>query len=273
LELKYFLPERFLTHFLDRASPWTETDPFLVHEGTGRVSYPVTSLYFDSYDLQAFDEKENGQLFRRKVRLRTYEETFSEQVPSFLEIKRRLDAVVVKDRLTIPSGTLNDSVPMSGLLRHLLQHADGDDRIRNEAHMLTGWLNLQSTAIVRYQRYALVSRADPNVRVTIDMGLEGLWRPAYILGELMLRSIGNVNATGMNGISGCYGMLEIKCNRAVPGWFHRLVQDLELMRTAYSKYFLVVSALRPHVFEDCHSRFDSAGGVRCHRPQAPSPQF
>lgn len=263
LELKYFLPERLLRRLLEALAPFTQTDPYLVQEGRGRTSYPVTSLYFDSYDLQSFDEKESGMLFRRKIRLRTYEEEFSESAPCFLEIKRRLDAVVFKDRLSLPAGVLGPSVPMAGLLRYLLAHAREANGTLHEAEMMGGWLNLQSTAVVRYQRLALVGRDDPNTRVTVDIDLGGLWRPAFLLGPMMLRSIGNVIASGCDGVSGRYGMLELKCNRTVPGWFHRAVQQMELMRTAYSKYFLVVSALRPRTPEDCHYRYQNRGGFWC----------
>lgn len=260
IELKYFLPERLLPHFIDRISPYTDVDPYLVREGRGRTAYPVTSLYFDSWDLQAFDEKENGQFFRRKIRLRAYENEFATNDPCFLEIKRRLDSVVLKDRISLPIGLITPDVPMSGLMGHLLRNVEKPDRTFEEAQMMRGWLNLRPTAFVRYQRLALVGKEDPNTRVTVDRRLQGTWRPANIIGTVLMRTIDSLMATGMNGISGRYGMLELKCNNVIPSWFHRAVQDLELMRTAYSKYYLVVLALRPRIVEDCEPRFVSVGG-------------
>ena len=260
IELKYFLPERLLPHFIERLSPYTNVDPYLVREGRGRTSYPVTSLYFDSWDVQAWDEKENGQHFRRKIRLRTYEEEFATNDSSFLEIKRRLDSVVMKDRLSLPKGTITPDVAMSGLIRHILSRVEKPDRTFQEAQMMRGWLNLQPTALVRYQRLALVGKEDPNTRVTVDRHLQGTWKPAHLLGTVPMRTIDALLATGISGVSGRYGLLELKCNNVVPGWFHRVVQDLELMRTAYSKYYLVVMALRPQVFEDCEPGFVSVGG-------------
>ena len=105
-----------------------------------------------------------------------------------------------------------------------------------------------------------MGKEDPNTRVTVDRHLQGTWRPATILGTVPMRTIDSLVATGMNGISGRYGLLELKCNNVIPSWFHRVVQELELMRTAYSKYYLVVLALRPHIFEDCDSSFVSVGG-------------
>jgi hypothetical protein len=256
IELKFFLPDRALNHFVDRLSAYTEVDPYLVREGRGRTSYPVTSLYFDSYDLQAFDEKEGGQLFRRKIRLRTYEESLAPENPCFLEIKRRLDAVVLKDRLGLPAGVLDPSIPVNRLLSHLFERTtEKDSPTYHEARMMAAWLNLQPTAIVRYKRLAFVGRDNPTTRITVDLNMEGVWKPPKVVGDIPLRSIGNINAAGMSGISGRYGMLELKCNRNVPGWFHRAAQDLELTRTAFSKYYLVVSALRPQVMEDCDGQY------------------
>ncbi len=218
--------------------------------GLGETAYPVTSLYFDSMDLMAFFEKADGQHFRRKIRLRTYHREFSRDDASYLEIKRRLDSVVIKDRLKVPADTFTPSIPMSALLRRIFEHAEPEGPTENEAHMMAGWLNLQPTALVRYQRYALVGKEDPNTRVTVDRNLEGIWSPPALLGPLNYRAIDNVLAQGMDGIAGKYSILELKSNYMVPAWFHDIVCELELMRTAYSKYFLVVWALRPQLVED-----------------------
>jgi VTC domain-containing protein len=257
IELKYFLPYRWLDHFIERVSRRTNVDPWLVKEGMGRVRYPVTSLYFDSYDLSAWDEKENGQFFRRKIRLRAYHDEFSKQSPCFLEIKRRLDAVVIKDRIGLPPGILTAEVPVNRLMPYLLSKAREQDPTALEAHMMLGWLNLQPAAIVRYQRYALVAKEDPNTRITIDHHIQGVWKPPAILGDVPMRAVDNLNPTGMNAISGKYALLEIKSNNVIPGWLHQVIQDMELSRTAYSKYYLVVLALRPSLLEDCDELFAS----------------
>ncbi len=255
IELKFFIPYRQIEHFVERISRRTDIDPYLVKEGHGRTRYPVTSLYFDSWDLQAWDEKDGGQFFRRKIRLRTYEETYSETAPCFLEIKRRLDAVVLKDRIGLPAGVLKLDMPPSWLLRHLLASAEKQDATALEAHMMLGWLNLQPTAIVRYQRMALVAKEDPQIRITVDHNIQGVFRPPTIMGDIPMRNVDNINATGMNAISGKYALLEIKSNNVIPGWLHQAIQDMELNRTAYSKYYLVVLALRPSLMEDCDVRF------------------
>ena len=261
IELKYFLPYRYLDHFVERVSRRTDVDPYLVKEGLGRTRYPVTSLYFDSYDLAAWREKEDGQFYRRKIRLRTYTEEFSQDAPCFLEIKRRLDAVVLKDRIGLPAGVLTPDTPVNRLLPYLLANAEDLDVTAHEAEMMRGWFNLQPTAIVRYQRTALVAKEDPNTRITVDHNLQGVFRPANILGTVPLRGIDNINATGMNSLSGKYALLEIKSNNVIPAWLHEVIEDMELARTAYSKYYLVVLALRPGVVEDCDPYFVEEGDL------------
>lgn len=261
IELKYFLPYRWLDHFVERVSRRTDVDPYLVREGLGRTRYPVTSLYFDSWDLAAWQEKDGGQFFRRKIRLRAYEEEFSEETPCFLEIKRRLDAVVLKDRIGLPAGVLSDDMPPSRLLPYLLDRAKHRDETVAEANMMHGWLNLQPAAIVRYQRTALVAKEDPNTRITVDHDIQGVFRPPTIMGTVPMRGVDNLIATGMNAISGKYALLEIKSNNVIPAWLHEVIQDMELARTAYSKYYLVVLALRPGVVEDCDVAFADEGDL------------
>ncbi len=259
LELKYILPERYLEHIIEWITPFTEVDPYLVKEGRGRTSYPVTSLYFDTYDLFCLDEKEAGRRFRRKIRLRSYEKEFAEDVPCFMEIKRRLDFVVLKDRIALPRGLLTADVSMNRMLDYLLKNATERDETWNEAVMMNSWLNLEPSAIVRYQRYAFADSTDPSTRVTIDLDIEGSFRPPALVGTVLLRSIDNLMATGITGISGRFGILELKCNHLIPWWFHAMVKELELMRDAFSKYFLVVLGLRPQIYEDCDDRFQEAG--------------
>ncbi len=232
MEVKYLLPDRLAPSFLDRIAPYTEVDPFLVASGQGQTQYPVTSLYFDSIDLHALAEKDAGLLSRRKLRLRTYGEEFSERASCFLEIKRRHDFVVSKDRLALSVGRVSHA-PTEDLLSHLLHRIEADARVTAEANILHRRYNLQPTALVRYLRIPFVARHDRRFRITVDRDLAGFWRPARFLGPVPLHRclIG-------------YSVIELKWNHAVPSWFHAAIQDFNLVRTAFSKYAVTVLSLR-----------------------------
>ena len=96
-ELKYVIDEskavairRFLSAHL-RPSPHNESGPFAGH--------PVISLYLDSPDLVFFRQAFTGHRNRTKLRIRFYDGDCNR--PAFLEIKRRVNDVICKDRAMI----------------------------------------------------------------------------------------------------------------------------------------------------------------------------
>tara|TARA_Y100000310_G_scaffold315782_1_gene366726 strand:+ start:2281 stop:3048 length:768 start_codon:yes stop_codon:yes gene_type:complete len=232
-EFKFVLPDRLIPALIDRIAPYTQPDPFLVEEGKGRTKYPVTSLYFDSADLYSLYEKEAGLLSRRKVRLRTYEEEFSSSSYSFIEIKRRHDCVVSKDRLSLSIGQLDASLPMHGLLDHLLKRVEASEEVTHEANVLHGWYNLQPTVLVTYNRQPFVGMQDRRFRITVDSNLRAVWKPSTLLGSPLY----SLCTPG-------HSVLEIKSNHALPAWFHDIIFDFQLTRTAHSKYALSVENMR-----------------------------
>lgn len=237
MEIKYLLPDRYLEQFMDHLMPYVKPDPFLEMEGKGRTVYPVTSLYFDSIDLQSLREKDAGLLSRRKLRLRTYEEEFSEQTPAFLEIKRRHDFIVSKDRLSLSVGHLTSAHPMEHVLGHVLKRVEASEEVTAEAEVMRSWYNLQPTAFVSYLRAPFVGKHDRRFRITVDRGLRGMWKPPRLMGSLPLRPC-------MSG----YSIIELKCNHSAPAWFHDIVQDFGLVHTASSKYAMTVLSLDPLFF-------------------------
>ncbi|MBI3336886.1 polyphosphate polymerase domain-containing protein [Candidatus Peregrinibacteria bacterium] len=228
VEIKYRVPDRVVPSFMEAISPYVSLDPYLAE---GLDSYPVTSLYFDSLDLKSLYEKDAGLLSRRKVRLRTYHPTFATGVPCFLEIKRRHDCVVSKDRLVLADG-IREACSLSQVLKSIFQR--NTDGVAREAQILASWYGLQPMAFVRYRRIPFVGRHDRRFRVTVDTHLEGAWRPPYIL--------------GFEGFRECLpgeSIIELKFNHAVPDWFHAVLQDFDLVRVSNSKYLTTMQSLRP----------------------------
>ncbi len=238
IELKYLLPERLLPMFRDRIAPYTQRDPFLVEHGVKDESYPVLSLYFDSVDLHFLQEKEAGLLARRKLRLRTYDTEFSPRSRTFLEIKRRYDATVSKDRIRSNLEGITTGMPVTGLLDSLLHSAEADDGVLSEARLLQSAYNLQPTTLVSYHRHPFVGRHDRRFRITLDHRMSAAWKPRQLLHEDMLTPI-----------HPGWSILEVKFDHAVPAWFHDIVEDLELTRTAYSKYAWATIGMRQRMAE------------------------
>ena len=96
-ELKYTVDERLAQAIRGFASA------YLMPDKHGRRSqnyaYPICSLYLDSPQLTLYRATVDGHRSRFKLRIRFYDD--SPQTPAYFEIKRRVDAVILKERATV----------------------------------------------------------------------------------------------------------------------------------------------------------------------------
>src|SRR3989344_8614882 len=100
-EFKYLLTklqaEDILADCLVNNLQW---DPYVRDQE--HKSYQVNSLYFDSDNYKCYNEKLSGLKSRFKVRIRSYGDIGVET--GFLEIKKKEDALVMKDRAAMDLG-------------------------------------------------------------------------------------------------------------------------------------------------------------------------
>jgi hypothetical protein len=94
IELKYLVDWRQREILLNAFRPYLEAAAHTDERG----SYPILSLYFDTPSLLFYDEKLDGEMLRTKVRLRGYGVELPQLAPCFLEIKRKVDARIIKYR-------------------------------------------------------------------------------------------------------------------------------------------------------------------------------
>ena len=94
LEYKYQVPVSALPALREQLNLFMIKDDY-VQEDTGQ--YSVRSIYFDTYALDYYYQKESGIQHRRKMRLRGYNQR-SEHSQAFLEIKRKDNMSISKAR-------------------------------------------------------------------------------------------------------------------------------------------------------------------------------
>lgn len=78
-------------------------------------SYPIHSIYLDSKQLSTYRDTLNGNRNRFKLRVRYYENASTK--PVFLEIKRRMDKIIVKKRAIVHRSAV-DSILLGNAPRH-----------------------------------------------------------------------------------------------------------------------------------------------------------
>jgi SPX domain protein involved in polyphosphate accumulation len=224
-ELKYLLTLEQAELFKDALKAYLLPD----EHNDGR--YLLTSLYYDSPDLRCYWEKVDGVKFRRKLRIRLYDngEPVSDATPVFVEIKQRVDRVTQKRRAVLPYGEAirlcND--------REIPEHAPEDKAVIDEIYAFTWQYNLQPTTIVRYEREALVgSDYDLGLRVTFDTSLSFQTQPLRLHEQPNSLPMLPANQT----------VMEIKVNERIPYWLTELIAAHNLRMVRVSKYCRSIEA-------------------------------
>jgi len=193
--------------------------------GDSHGSYQLASLYYDSPDYRFYWEKLDGIKFRRKLRIRQYENgaPLTAETPVFVEIKQRLNRVTQKRRVRLH---LRDALRLCND-REAPDHEPKDRPVIDEV-LSMGWqYDLRPASVVTYARQALIGSAyDIGLRVTFDKDLR--YRTNYL-------ALDDPNA-GQFLFPPEWVVMEIKVNERVPYWLTELVSyhNLSLMRV--SKY-------------------------------------
>jgi hypothetical protein len=224
--------------------------------GHPSLSYPVHSLYVDSEGMRTYWDTINSTKNRFKLRVRFYGD--DPEMPVFLEIKRRINSCIQKQRV----GVRREAVPMvlQGQLPSPLMTFANDPRellaLQNFCRMVQE-MRAKPKMRVSYFREAYLPRADNSARLTMDRQV--LSEPASMvrLSAQMLSPL---------VIWGKAVVLELKFTNRYPNWFEDLVRTFELQQCGAAKYADGVSLLSgrvpqhrrmPQAYPDLHWRVGS----------------
>lgn len=217
---------------------YMDWDPYIV--GSGQDHYQVNSVYFDSLDYGCFWDKESGIADRKKLRFRFYNQLSEQNNQVFLEIKRKNDALVVKDRVKLFVEDCSKNCLDSKLAD--LFRADPRNDFLRELIWFKKRNVMRPKLFVSYNRKALVGKVDKRFRVTFDYDIE-----TQLVDDLHFLP-GRVRSVYPEGI-----VLELKYNNILPAWFHRIIQRYQLQRLAYSKYCNALRQVVPQLDDNNYS--------------------
>ena len=220
-ELKYPLDSRIADKIVVGLREYMDWDNYCQEDND--YAYLVASLYYDSAGYGCYFQKDDGIENRAKLRLRFYKEKVETDDKVFLEIKRKRDMVVVKDRIEMTKGNCFNLLK-DGRVKEILNKYSGKEREVIEEFLWTKTNNcMQPKVVVTYTRKALESSIGLDFRVTFDSDIKAA--PA-----------GWVDVVPQARIAGNIVVMEVKFNNIMPAWFHTLVQKYQLSRDSFSKY-------------------------------------
>jgi hypothetical protein len=223
-ELKYLISEATARAIRDFCLSYLEPDEH--DDPTEGFEYAVHSLYLDGPGLVLCRQTLQGHKNRFKLRIRFYDE--SPESPAFLEVKRRQNDVILKQRC---------AVRRSAVPRILAGHWPApqdvlDNSPRGHAALtqfcdLAGSIQAEGQVFVSYKREAYVTTQNNSVRLTFDRRLFGT----------RYAGLGALHVNGDRVYPDLPGViLELKFTDRFPVWMGHLSRVFNLERRSVAKY-------------------------------------
>jgi len=190
--------------------------------------YFVRSLYFDNINSSNFYEKIDGMKIRKKYRLRTYSKVNSSSNLIFLEMKGRTNQRTYKKRTLINSTDLHIFFDKKKYL-DLLNIYGKENIVINNFLFDAYRKNIFPRVLIDYKRRPYINQNGLNFRLTFD---------SDIVSSKSNKLFDEKNILSWEECRAGYTILEIKFERSIAPWFHRIIQNYNLERLSISKFVI-----------------------------------
>lgn len=210
-ELKYLLTRE------QKAQMLCAISQYLTPDAHGRTT--IRNVYFDTDNYRLARASIEKPYYKEKLRIRSYA-LAAPETPVFVELKKKVGSVVYKRRLTMPEGQAMRWVAGDKSVAPRTQIASEIDSF------IDYYGTLRPAAFLTYDREAYFDRADDTFRVTFD-------------GNILCREDGislELGAWGQPLLEGGMALMEVKCAGGIPLWMTRVLSDMRLYKTSFSKY-------------------------------------
>lgn len=183
----------------------------------------ICNVYFDTPDFRIIRRSLEKPVYKEKLRLRSYGVP-TEKSTVFLELKKKYNSIVYKRREDM---TLSEA-------RTFLRGGQPDSQIMKEIeYFIKYYPALRPAVYLAYEREAFFDKTDDSLRITFDENI--IWRDYDI-------DLGN-GAYGEELLPPNVRLMEIKTGGAFPLWLTKILGDLKIYPTSFSKYGTVYEVM------------------------------
>ncbi|MFC1764112.1 VTC domain-containing protein [Planctomycetota bacterium] len=221
-ELKYLVSEAQTVAISQFLAPHLAVDRYSKLQPQGY--YPIVSLYLDSLDLRLARETLEREKNRFKLRIRSYSDDL--EYPVFVEIKRRINRIILKSRTRIRHQDIPAVISGRALVH---QDARMDLKTLNQFQLYTQTLRANPVMLVRYLRKAYEGGTESRIRVTFDRDLS--YKKTNTTDITLGGSGWQRNTLSQHGT-----ILEIKFTGTYPHWLSEMTACFGLQARGVSKY-------------------------------------
>lgn len=190
-------------------------------EADDRCKYTLRNLYYDTdnYDLiRASIEK---PVYKEKLRLRMYQGA-DVSTTSFIELKKKVDGIVFKRRLKL---NMLDAISfLAGGISPIVEPSDISTLMEIEHFLHNN--KVMPKAYITYDRYCLKGISEPDFRMTFDSNIMYQNTDSEFYSLTDTKPIIEPDNT----------IMEIKTPTSIPIWLSKIMSELEIYPTSFSKY-------------------------------------
>ena len=209
IEKKYLLTKNQYDSLLKLIKEHLIKDEFGLHT--------VCNIYYDTNDFSLIRKSIEKPVYKEKLRLRSYGVP-NKNTKVYIELKKKYKGIVYKRRIT-----LNESEAFKSLNNKKI---DRDDQISKEINYVLNYYDLVPKIYLAYDRIAYYDKDNSNLRVTFDSNIRSRTDDLDLklgdAGELLFKD--------------SYYLMEIKCVGGLPLWFIKILDELKIYPTSFSKY-------------------------------------
>ena len=186
----------------------------------------ICNIYFDNDNYELISTSLDKPTYKEKVRLRSYNKP-KENTTVFLEIKKKYKGKGNKRRIE-----LNYSEALNYIEKGIMPN-NINKQIMNEIDYIFKIYNLKPKISLTYDRYSYYLNEDNSFRITFDYNIK------YDNKELYLSNLENSNTLLKEGY-----IMELKLQNGIPLWFSKILNELKIYPTSFSKVGKAYTKLR-----------------------------
>ena len=210
IEKKYLLDEAQYQKMRKALEPYMQVDSYGLHN--------IRNIYFDTEENELIRRSIEKPSYKEKFRIRCYGQPKDES-DIFLEIKKKYKGLVNKRRMT-----LTPEETKAYLTEGKAPEKQG--QIFREIDFFLKRYEIKPALYLAYDRIALFGKEDHEFRVTFDQNIRSR--------KENLTLFSDEDTTEL--LEPGYHLMEVKVLNAMPLWFVKILSELEIRSTSFSKY-------------------------------------
>ncbi len=218
-EMKFLLSSEQFNTLLPKITEYMNPDEYC----RGYRNYSIYNIYYDTLDSNLIRTSLSKPQYKEKLRLRSYTPSTSPDSKVYLELKKKTAGVVYKRRAAM---TLREACRFveEGSKPAAKNYIGA--QVINELEFFLSKNKVYPATYISYNRMAFFGKDDREFRITFDSNII-------------------TRRNELNLEKGCFGeqllddgqyLMEVKISRAVPIWLARLLSELKVYKTSFSKY-------------------------------------